>query len=192
MKEKETTPEKTIVIDIKLTRGLVVALSCVLVAVALLTCLTLTGESAAASEVETAEAASTGMRQFYLTKEGYQGNATETACAEGYHFASLWEIADPSNLKYNTTLGYVQTDSGQGPPTFYNGVLGWVRTGYIAYTGGDAGKANCNLWTSASSSDRGSDAYLNPDWTGGVQHIGVWSVAHGGCQVHNHVWCVED
>ena len=192
MKEKETTPEKTIVIDIKLTRGLVVALSCVLVAVALLTCLTLTGESAAASEVETAEAASTGMRQFYLTKNGYLGNATKTACAEGYHFASLWEIADPSNLKYNTILGYVQTDSGQGPPTFYNGVIGWVRTGYVAYTAGDAGKANCDLWTSPSSSHRGTTAYLNSDWTGGVQHIGVWSVAHSGCQISNHVWCVED
>jgi hypothetical protein len=63
MKEKETTPEKIIVIDIKLTRGLVVAFSCVLVAVAVLTCLTLTGERAAASETEIAEAASsTGLR----------------------------------------------------------------------------------------------------------------------------------
>jgi hypothetical protein len=192
MKEKEHARKKTVVVDISLIRELVVMVCCVLSTVALLAYLAPTGARAVASEIETTQAQSTGMRQFYLTKNGYFGNATKTACAAGYHFASLWEITDPSNLKYNTTLGYVQTDSGQGPPTSYSGVLGWVRTGYIAYTGGDAGKANCNLWTSASSSDRGSDAYLNSDWTGGVQHIGVWSVAHGGCQVPNHVWCVED
>jgi hypothetical protein len=67
MKEKQTVPEKIVVIDIKLTRGLVVALSCILVVAALLAYLTLTGGSAVASEAETAQAASTGMRQFYLT-----------------------------------------------------------------------------------------------------------------------------
>jgi hypothetical protein len=192
MKEKEDARQKVVVIDVSLIRELVVILCCILSTVGLLAYLVPTGARAVASEVDAAQAASTGMRQFYLTKNGYLGDATKTACAEGYHFASLWEIADPSNLKYNTTLGYGQTDSGQGPPTFYNGVLGWVRTGYVAYTGGDAGKANCNLWTSASSSYRGTDAYLTSDWTGGVQHIGIWSVAHGGCQAENHVWCVED
>jgi len=91
MKEKRAVPEKIIVIDIKLTRGLIVAHSCVLVVVALLAYLTLTGESAVASEAETAQAASTGMCQFCLTKDGCLGNATKTACADGYHFVSLGE-----------------------------------------------------------------------------------------------------
>ena len=105
--------------------------------------------------------------------------------------ASFWEIAEPSNLKYNTTLGHNLTDSGQGPPSFYDGVLGWVRTGYVAHTGGDVGKANCNLWTSASSSNRGTSAYLNSDWSI-APDISVWSVGHSGCQIPNHVWCIED
>jgi hypothetical protein len=191
MKEK-IVAEKTIVIDIKLTRGLVAVVSCILTVVALLAYLVLTGERAVASETETAMVQATGMRQYYLTELEYKGDEVLTACAAGYHMASLWELADPSNLKYNTTLGYTQTDSGQGPPTFYSGVLGWVRTGYVAYTAGDAGKANCDLWTSASSSHRGTNAYLHSDWTGGVQNIGVWSVGHGGCQIENHVWCIED
>ena len=89
---KETTSEKTIVIDIKLTKGLVVVLSCVLVVVALLTYLTLTGESAAASETETAAVQVTGMRQYYLTELEYKGDEVLTACATGYHMAFFWEI----------------------------------------------------------------------------------------------------
>ena len=49
MKEKKTDLEKITVVDIKLTRGLVVALACVLVGVGLLMCPTLTGERAVAS-----------------------------------------------------------------------------------------------------------------------------------------------
>jgi hypothetical protein len=89
MKEKQTAPEKVIVIDIKLTRGLVVALSCVLVLVVLLTFLTLAGDSASASEMEAAQAASTGTRQFYLTSLPVTGAEALTACAAGYHMASL-------------------------------------------------------------------------------------------------------
>jgi len=74
MKEKETVPEKIIVIDIKLTRGLVVALSCVLVVVGLLAYLALTGESAAASgsdvAMEASLAASTGIRQVLPDRVG--------------------------------------------------------------------------------------------------------------------------
>ena len=51
--KKKSVPEKTIVIDIKLTKGLVVALSCVLVVAGLLAYLTLTGERAVALEAGT-------------------------------------------------------------------------------------------------------------------------------------------
>ena len=117
MKEVQTATEKIIVIDIKLTRGLVVALSCVLVLAALVTFLTLTGNSASASETEAVQAASTGMRQFYLSLVLVDGSDALSTCAEGYHMASLWEIADPSNLAYNTALGCTKPDSGQGPPS---------------------------------------------------------------------------
>jgi hypothetical protein len=42
-------------------------------------------------------------RAFYLTKGKFQGNAAISACGNaGYHMAGLWEIHEPSLLKYDT------------------------------------------------------------------------------------------
>jgi len=106
-------------------------------------------------------------REYYLTKGTFQGNqilsppAATPACAPGFHFASLWEIFDTSNLKYATSLGLTQDDSGSGPPT----ILGWVRTGFSKETSAMAGQANCNAWTSNASSANGTIAELGPGWT---------------------------
>jgi hypothetical protein len=188
MKENKTVPEKTIVIDLNLSRELVVALSCILVVAALLAVLTLTRESAMASEAQTAKAASTGMRQFYLTDQPHGAEEALTICAPGYHFASLWEIADTTNLKYNTGLGWTAGDSGQGPPT---DKVGWLRTGYTAHTGVSTGRANCSAWTSSDGSDNGTRAWLNSDWVAG-QDIGLWTVGSWACSGDWRVWCVED
>ena len=106
-------------------------------------------------------AQSGGMRQFYLTPFAEPGADAPTACAAGYHFASLWELTDPSNLKYNTSLGLTLADSGQGPPQW----TGWVRTGYVANTSGAAGRANCDGWTSSDALDYGTFATLPADWS---------------------------
>jgi hypothetical protein len=188
MKEKRAVPGKIVVIDIKLTRGLVVAFSCVLTVAALLAYLTLTGGSAVASEAETAQAASTGMRLYYLTQAEYKGNGALSACAAGYHFASLWELADPSNLKYNTSLGYMRDDSGDGPP-YKNG---WVRTGYASYGSNVAGRANCLLWASDSGSDYGTRVNLPSSWTAGDEDMGVWEVSSVSCSGSASVWCIEN
>jgi hypothetical protein len=176
------------VIDIKLTGRLVTVLACVLVVVALLAYLTLTGGRAVASEVETAQAASTGMRRFYLTHYQFDMYEVLTACAQGYHFASLWELIDPSNLKYNTRLGYKEDDSGQGPPTGWSST-GWVRTGYIS-SQGSAGEANCENWQDFDA--WGSVAQLPHDWTSGNQDVGVWDVEREECHSPFRVWCIED
>ena len=184
--------EKTIVIDVRLTREFVVALVAVLTALMLLVYPALTGRSAEASGEATSEAtslaSSTGMRQFYLTEAEVVGNQPLTACAAGYHFASLWEIADPSNLRYNTVLGYTRSDSGQGPPA---GTWGWVRTGYVS---GDAdmGQANCNSWTSISGLLRGTYAQLPTLWTGGYEDLGVWTFGTDLCSGDHYAWCIED
>ena len=184
--------EKTIVLDIRLTREFVVALVAVLATLMLLVHPALTGRSAEASGEETSEdasaASSTGMRQFYLTEVDFQGNQTLTACAAGYHFASLWEIIDPSNLRYNTTLGYAQSDSGHGPPS---SVWGWVRTGYVT-SDAETGQGNCNDWASYSVHRYGSRAQLPASWTGGYEDVGVWFCARELCNGDNHVWCIED
>ena len=188
MKEVQTAPEKTIVIDIKLTRGLVVTLSCVLVLLVLVTFVTLAGDNASASEREAAQAASAGMRQFYLTSENFDGDQVLNACAAGYHMASLWEITDPSNLNYNTALGRTRPDSGQGPPFEW----GWVRTGYESYSSAINGRANCDSWTDDYDLDFGTMASLPSDWAGGEDHIGVWTTLVLPCDIPVAVWCIED
>ena len=179
--------EKTIVMDINLNRGLVGLLALALLVAALVGYLTWGQREAAASGPQAPLASSSGMRGYYLTTDYYKGAGTLTACASGYHFASLGEILDPSNLKYNTDLGYTWEDSGQGPPS---NRWAWVRTGYHFSTSDVAGQGNCNTWTS-SSSDRGTYAYLPYDWETG-QDIHVWEVWHFGCDSDLQVWCVED
>lgn len=194
MKEKESARKKTVVVDVSLIRELVVILCCILSTVALLAYLALTGARAVAAEVETTGetslAASTGMRQFYLTEDGYHGGIAKTACAEGYHMASLWEIADPSNLEYNTTLGYALTDSGEGPPA--DEVGGWVRTGYVGDVSETIGRANCDGWTVWGADRHGTTAALPTHWTTGLQDLGVWVLELHECPSGRRVWCIED
>jgi hypothetical protein len=184
------------VIDIKLTQGLVVALSCILMAVVLLAYLALTEQGARASgenvSRRTSLAQSSGMRQFYLTIPGHPGGTAKTACAAGYHMASLWEIADPSNLRYNIALGFAQADSGGGPPADEAYMLGWVRTGYVSDHSSTPGRANCNGWTVGSYGIYGTTASLPSQWTADLQDIGVWQLAVQYCSDYYRVWCIED
>jgi hypothetical protein len=148
-------------------------------------------------------ATSAGLRGYYLTQGTYNGADADGAdgngagvCAEGYHFASLWEILDPSNLKYNTDLGLVRDDSGQGPPTLPPTlplVSGWVRTGFGRSGSTTPGVGNCDGWDSSSDSDWGTLARLPSDWTAG-QDIHVWQVDTTTCNtdVSVRVWCVAD
>ena len=149
-------------------------------------------EEAAASAPKAPQAASLGLRQYYITKNNFLGNQALTACASGYHMASLWEILDPSNLKYNRTLGETQDDSGQGPPTFYP--VGWVRTGYIPNFTTIAGQANCDNWTDGSTGYSGTTAKLPIVWEDAPdQDVGVWDVEVKTCNLtYVGVWCVAD
>ena len=135
-------------------------------------------------------------RAFYLTQTTHSGGEARSACAAGYHMASLWEIFDTSNLRYDTRLGLTQGDSGSGPPTF---VYGWIRTGNIASTGLEGpGAANCSAWTSDSGMDSGTVVLLEPDWSAGgteaspVSPISPWAAAAGGCVTARNVWCVQN
>jgi hypothetical protein len=128
-----------------------------------------------------------GEHKFYLTPTGVAGDQALTACAPGYHMASLWEIFDPSNLTYDTKLGFVTDDSGSGPPT----ARGWIRTGFQAEVSNNAGQANCNAWKSSSSSDYGTIVGLFPIW--GVDPISIspWAAHIDLCSDSVPVWCVQ-
>jgi hypothetical protein len=154
--------------------------------------------SPATAALQTAPSSILGARHFYLTRTLHTPVQAPTACAEGYHFASIWEIADPSSLRYNTALGLTSSDSGTGPPTAKKvdtSILiaqGWVRTGYDAFSSRTPGQANCNAWGTNSELARGTVANLPSNWTGGDQDIGVWNTEVQPCDSPNWVWCVQD
>ena len=79
-------------------------------------------------------------RGYYLTTGTFDGSHALAACSAGYHMASVWEIHEPSNLRYDTNLGFNLDDSGLGPPT---GPGGWIRTGLVSNVSGVTGVGNC-------------------------------------------------
>jgi hypothetical protein len=132
-----------------------------------------------------------GQRRYYLTKTTHNGSQATGACAVGFHFASLWEIYDPSVLEYDFMQGKTENDSGQGP-TGVNG--GWIRTGAAsASSSGPVGFLNCNAWTTSLGS--GSYAELHPGagWDSEpATRSGPWSTEARSCGLPLFVWCVED
>jgi hypothetical protein len=126
-------------------------------------------------------------KAFYLTQTTHLGDEVLTACAEGYHMASLWEILDPSNFKYNTTLGAVRGDSGAGPPANSHG---WIRTGNDASTGNFI-VINCRAWTTIHL-DFGPVAWLDSEWSSAARNISPWQTSSSDCNISNAVWCAEN
>jgi hypothetical protein len=169
-----------------------------LLSVVLLVTLTVNRARAIASDAPSSPDATSGVRQYYLTRLLVQVYEAPSACADGYHFASIWEIADPSALKYNTSLGLFGPDSGGGPPTTISFMgspftaRGWVRTGFSYSVSDIPGQANCGNWVSNYSFYWGTTANLPSNWTGGGQDIGVWNVGVSTCDTNLWVWCVQD
>lgn len=145
----------------------------------------------AAPALQAPQSPSPRLRGYYVTSTLVNGSQAPLACEAGYHMASLWEIADPSNLKYNPGLptSLQHPDSGQGPPA---GQIGWVRTGYASSsTTGIPGQDNCDSWTSNSDGESGTYVSLATDWTAGAD-IHVWAAGTYPCNWSLSVWCVED
>lgn len=169
-----------------------------LLPVVLLVTLTVNSARATAPDSPSTPSATFGVRQYYLTRLLVQAHEAPSACADGYHFASIWEIADPSTLKYNSSLGLFGPDSGGGPPTAISFIgiplttQGWVRTGFAFSTSSIIGQANCGNWLSNNSFYWGTAANLPSNWTGGEQDIGVWNVGARTCDTNLWVWCVQD
>jgi hypothetical protein len=169
-----------------------------LLQVALLAALVTNHANATTPRSLSSASATLGVRQFYLTKTTFQAGGARTACAKGYHLASIWEIADPSALEYNTVLGQTGSDCGEGPPTqiwFFGGssvALGWIRTGYTTSSVDTVGQANCSGWSTSDGLAWGTVANLPSDWTGAEQDVGVWNTEVATCSSTLRVWCVQD
>lgn len=128
-------------------------------------------------------------RTFYLTITTRTGGQALTACAPGFHMASLWEILDPSNLRYDTILGITLDDAGAGPPT---ALPGWIRTGTKASGFLPAPRANCHAWQSSSGLDYGALVRLSPAWNFDAVTASPWAPGNESCSVPQRVWCVQD
>ncbi len=140
---------------------------------------------------QTADAAAPRVRRYYITQAQYLGGQALTACAKGFHMASLWEILSPSAMQYDTVLGGSAPDSGYGPPDNYQG---WVRTGSTSNVSTtDPGISNCALWTSNLRSDYGTRASLVPYWILDPNVVSPWLTGPSPCDTtFLGVWCVEN
>jgi hypothetical protein len=128
-------------------------------------------------------------RKFYLTQLDYHADEALSVCAAGYHMASLWEIHDPSNLRYDTELGFQFDDSGSGPPS---NIRGWIRTGQTIFNDNPAGHANCNLWTTRSGGSLGTSVALSGSWSSPGVSASPWIAEASACDTGHRVWCVQD
>lgn len=129
-------------------------------------------------------------RRFYLTPDDYAADEVLTACANGFHMASLWEIHDVSALRYDTTLGFAPSDrdSGAGPPNR----SGWIRTGSISNGFPTAGDGNCLIWTTTGAASHGTVVALALEWEQPPEVTAPWDAGHILCSQVRQVWCVED
>ena len=186
---KDSQQEDTQTIEIHLTGGVVIALGLMLLVAMVLGYLVWSEREVAAAGAQSISAQSSVPAKYYLTTALVDGDEPLTACATGYHMASLWEIIDTSNLEYNTTLGLTLTDSGSGPPAGYQG---WVRTGYGSATIATPGMGNCNAWTSDSGSHNGTTVRPSIDWTVAANQSTPWEAIMEICNTDERVWCVED
>lgn len=127
-------------------------------------------------------------RGFYVTLTNVRGDEVLTACAKGYHAASLWELLDVSSLRYHASHPDAKTrdDSGEGPPGEW---YGWVRTGIDAIAADQAGRANCNLWTTRETGQFGTIARLTTTVDGPVA---PWDLTTWSCSGIAPVWCVSN
>ena len=133
-----------------------------------------------------------GPRAYYLSSTLVAATSAPTACAPGFHMASLFEIFDVSNLRYATEEPDALTDddTGQGPPS---GASGWIRTGGPSVSSSAPGYANCLAWTSSSGSERGSTVWLFALWNQTTATgLEPWVADTWACNNTMRVWCVQD
>lgn len=145
----------------------------------------------AASNLGAPQSPAPRLRRYYVTSTLVDGSQAPLACEAGYRMASLWEMVDPSNLKYDASLltSLTHPDSGQGPPA---GQIGWVRTGYASgSSSGTPGQDNCDAWTSNSDSGYGTYVSLTSNWNAGGD-VHIWEAGTYPCNWSLSVWCVED
>ena len=130
------------------------------------------------------------LRAFYLTTTQHTGDQASIACAAGFHMASMWEVVDPSNLRYDDSLGFrnPNQDSNGAP----SGKSGWIATGTEPIAAGLPGETNCSSWSSSSGELLGTAASLELVWNSTATAVSPWHAWTFTCNTRERVWCMED
>ncbi len=127
-------------------------------------------------------------RFWYITGTRHKGNEVLTACAEGYHFASITEVYNPSGLVYDVEAnlgGFNRFDIGQGMAVQGEA---WLRSGF-----GDDSEFSCTIWTSADPSQTGTFAWLGYADRNDLQPwVLQWMATKRSCDEEARVYCVSD
>ena len=125
-------------------------------------------------------------RRFYLSKTDRTGATAPSACAHGFHMASLPELIASGSLAYDPVLGKTAIDSGAGMPIGLL-FLGWARTGSVSSA------TSCNAYTSTSGTGKAAFPTLleTPDVSTDIVEI-QWRTVSANCTNTDPVWCVED
>lgn len=129
-------------------------------------------------------------RFYYVTETSHKGNEVLAACAEGYHFASITELYNPSGLVYDVKAdlgGLNKFDIGQGMAV---GAEAWVRSAFS-----DDTETSCSVWTSADPTHTGTWAYLDYAKNGDAAFspwIIQWFGGKQSCDTESRVYCVSD
>ncbi|MDJ0788796.1 MAG: right-handed parallel beta-helix repeat-containing protein [Myxococcota bacterium] len=149
------------------------------------------------------EVCSSTRRRFYFDPGAVPGDEALTRCEPGFHMASLFEILDPTQLRYDDSLGKSCDDSGSGPPACLLS-SGWVRTGDDS--SGSGARPNCNAWTDGSAASSGTVARLvrGGELDSAATAVSPWVLSEVECTgsvftpppnpslAVAGLWCVED
>ena len=121
------------------------------------------------------------LRRYYLTSSVFAASLADSpsTCEVGFHFASVWEILDTSQVEYDPTLGYNDPDPGEIGP---GNATGWIR----------GGPADCSNWAGGGPLISGSTARLDSGLSDAAIVISPWEIINQTCVAPSRVFCVED
>lgn len=124
--------------------------------------------------------------RFYLSSNSVDGAHAFSACAPGFHMASVSELLQPGSLDYDSQLGFPAFDGSRGMPP---ATPGWIRPG-----GAGNLAQSCQNWTSVNANLKGAMLRLDlPDSAVGTQYFGSlieYFVAN--CNGNARVWCRQN
>lgn len=146
----------------------------------------LLGRAGGSNLCDDALCSSVDRRRYYVTSGSYQGSAAGApgVCAPGFHFASFFELVDPSSRIYDESLGL---SLGTGVPI---GALGWFEVGTTL----SDPSLRCSGWSTNAGTGFGAQLAFGDLTSSGppTPAASPWTASLVPCSPSLRVWCAED